>query len=113
MRYHPISHEWKMHTGIDIATTYGQPVFAVQNAVVKFAGWMNGYGKTIILQSGEYEFYYAHLAEINVQVGQVVKKGDEIGSADSTGYSSGNHLHFEIRINGTPVDPLTVLGNLQ
>ncbi|ADQ41559.1 Peptidase M23 [Caldicellulosiruptor acetigenus I77R1B] len=113
MRYHPIYHTWKMHTGIDIATTYGQPVFAVKDAVVKYAGWMSGYGKVIVLQAGNYEFYYAHLAEINVQQGQIVKKGDVLGGADSTGNSTGNHLHFEIRINGTPVDPLSILGNLQ
>jgi len=113
MRYHPIYHTWKMHTGIDIATTYNQPVFAVKDSVVKFAGWMSGYGKVIILQSGEYEFYYAHLADIDVQVGQMVTKGQQIGGADSTGNSTGNHLHFEIRINGTPVDPLSVLGNLR
>ncbi|WAM36613.1 peptidoglycan DD-metalloendopeptidase family protein [Caldicellulosiruptor acetigenus] len=113
MRYHPIYHTWKMHSGIDIATTYGQPVFAVKDSIVKFAGWMSGYGKVIILQSGEYEFYYAHLADIDVQVGQMVTKGQQIGGADSTGASTGNHLHFEIRINGTPVDPLSILGNLQ
>ncbi|WPX10154.1 peptidoglycan DD-metalloendopeptidase family protein [Anaerocellum danielii] len=113
MRYHPIYHTWKMHTGIDIATTYNQPVFAVKDSIVKYAGWMSGYGKVIVLQTGEYEFYYAHLADIDVQAGQLVKKGQQIGGADSTGNSTGNHLHFEVRINGTPVDPLSVLGKLQ
>lgn len=113
MRYHPIYHTWKMHTGIDIATTFNQPVFAVKDSIVKFAGWISGYGKVIILQAGEYEFYYAHLADIDVQVGQTVTKGQQIGGADSTGNSTGNHLHFEIRVNGTPVDPLSVLGSLQ
>lgn len=112
MRKHPITGVLKMHTGIDIATTSGQPVYAVKDATVEFAGWQNGYGRLIILKSGEYEFYYAHLLDINVQVGDQVQKGQMIGSSDSSGASTGNHLHFEIRINGTPVDPIIELSNI-
>lgn len=112
-RLHPISKEYKMHTGIDIEMPRKSPIVAAQTGTVIFANWFAGYGKAIIIDhGGGYATLYGHLDVISVDVGQVVKKGDNIGLSGNTGYSTGPHLHFEVRMNGDYVDPLTyVKGN--
>ncbi|WAM34601.1 murein hydrolase activator EnvC family protein [Caldicellulosiruptor morganii] len=110
MRFHPILKKNKMHTGIDIGAPYNARVLAAADGDVILAGWISGYGKTIILDNGSgISTLYAHLSSINVSVGQKVKRGECIGNVGSTGYSTGPHLHFEVRINGDVVDPLNYL----
>lgn len=112
-RLHPISKQYKMHTGIDIAGPKGTPIVAAQTGTVVYANWFGSYGKAIIVDhGGGITTLYAHNDAINVSVGSVVKKGDNIALLGSTGYSTGPHLHFEVRINGEYVEPLTyVKGN--
>jgi len=98
------------HTGIDIAAPYGSPIVAADNGEVIFAGWWDGYGKAIVIDHGHgRSTVYAHLSRIYVQVGNAVAKGQTIGLEGSTGYSTGPHLHFEVRINGVPVNPIRFL----
>jgi murein DD-endopeptidase MepM/ murein hydrolase activator NlpD len=112
-RLHPISKQYKMHTGIDIAGPKGTPIVAAQTGTVVYANWFGSYGKAIIIDhGGGYTTLYAHNDSINVSVGSVVKKGDNIALLGTTGYSTGPHLHFEVRMNGEYVEPLTyVKGN--
>lgn len=112
-RLHPISKEYRMHTGIDIESPRKTPLVAAQTGTIVFANWFAGYGKAIIIDhGGGYTTLYGHLDVISVKVGQVVVKGENIGQTGNTGYSTGPHLHFEVRMNGDYVDPLTyVKGN--
>ncbi|MBU2703133.1 murein DD-endopeptidase MepM/ murein hydrolase activator NlpD [Sporomusaceae bacterium BoRhaA] len=98
------------HPGIDIANNYGTPVHATADGVVVFAGWYNGYGNLIQVDHGYgIVSFYGHNQALLVQVGQTVKKGDIISEMGSTGLSTGPHTHYEIRVNGTAVDPMTFL----
>jgi len=95
------------HQGIDITAPHGTPVLAADGGEVFFTGWFGGFGNLIkILHDNGHVTYYAHLSSMNVSVGDRVYRGQHIGGVGSTGVSSGNHLHFEIRINGVPVDPM-------
>ncbi len=97
----------KFHTGIDIKATYKQPVRATADGVVVFSGWKRGYGKVVIIRhKNGYETWYAHLAYKRVGKNQPVKAGQIIGYAGKTGRTTGVHLHYEIRKNGKPVNPL-------
>ena len=94
------------HIGLDIAARMWDPIVAIADGVVVYAEWGGGYGNLVIVQHGEaWRSYYAHLAEITVEAGQDVRQGELLGGAGSTGYSTGTHLHFEIRYYGRPVDP--------
>ncbi len=96
------------HRAIDIGIPLYTPVVATHSGVVKFAGWRtDGYGNLIIVENGLFMTYYAHLSDFNVVSGQVVGRGALIGWSGSTGNSSGPHIHYEIRVNGREVDPLT------
>ncbi|WP_315674820.1 M23 family metallopeptidase [Clostridium sp. 19966] len=96
----------KMHQGVDIAADLGTPIKAALDGKVIYSSWMEGYGNTIELQhQGEVVTLYGHCSKRIADLGQYVKKGDVIGLVGSTGRSTGPHLHFEVRINGTPVDP--------
>ena len=97
----------KPHTGIDLAAARGTPVYAARRGTVTFAGWSaGGYGNLVILaHKGDLTTYYAHLERILVSVGQQIAGKQQIGTVDSTGYSTGDHLHFEVREHGIPVDP--------
>jgi murein DD-endopeptidase MepM/ murein hydrolase activator NlpD len=96
------------HRGIDIGMALNTPVVATHSGQVIFAGWRtDGYGNLIILQSGIFITYYAHLTDFNVVAGQIVGRGSVIGWSGSTGNSTGPHVHYEIRINDSEVDPLT------
>lgn len=98
------------HIGLDIAAELWDPIVAVADGTVIFAEWGGGYGNLVIVQHGEdWRSYYAHLTAILVEVGQKVRQGELLGGAGSTGYSTGTHLHFELRYQGRPVDPLLYL----
>ena len=97
----------KFHSGIDIKATYKQPVRATADGIVKFSGWMRGYGKVVVIKhKNGYETWYAHLAYKRVGKNQPVRAGQIIGYAGRTGRTTGVHLHYEIRKNGKPVNPL-------
>lgn len=107
-RNHPVLGGVRMHTGIDYAAPVGTEVSATGAGRVRFAGTIRGYGKTIdIDHGGGVVTRYAHLSEVaeDVRVGTRVKGGDEIGSVGATGLVSGPNLHYEVRIDGQPVDP--------
>lgn len=110
-RVHPISGQWKMHNGVDIAIGGGTPVKSLGPGKVIFAGWNGGYGNCVKIQHDNgMVTLSAHLKSYNVSVGQTVGQGTEVGKVNSTGSSTGNHLHFEIIKNGTPIDPQSVSG---
>lgn len=101
----------RSHNGIDIAGSYNTPIKAADGGVVTFSGWMSGYGNYIIINhENGYQTAYGHCASLGVKVGDRVAKGDEIAKMGSTGRSTGNHLHFEVRKNGQYVDPLSYVG---
>jgi len=94
------------HIGLDIAARMWDPIVAVADGVVAFAEWGGGYGNLVIVEHNDgWRSYYAHLTEIVVKVGQEVRQGELLGGAGTTGYSTGPHLHFELRYQGRPVDP--------
>lgn len=109
-RRHPIFGGRRNHTGIDISGPNRSPIKAANSGKVIFTGWYGGYGKVVIIDHGKsIATLYAHLSGISVSTGQSVSKGGIIGYEGSTGYSTGPHLHFEVRINGRPVNPLGYL----
>ncbi|MHA1528190.1 MAG: DUF5930 domain-containing protein [Alphaproteobacteria bacterium] len=96
-----------MHSGLDIAAPRGTPIYATADGVVTFAGRQSGYGRVVkIRHAFGFETVYAHLHRARVKVGQRVGRGDRIGDMGSTGRSSGNHVHYEIRIDKKPVNPI-------
>jgi len=100
----------RMHEGIDIAVPYGTPIHAAAGGTVIFSGWMGGYGNFVIIDhGGGMATAYGHQSAIAVGGGQTVSQGQVIGYVGCTGHCFGPHLHFEVRINGTPVDPLGYL----
>lgn len=100
----------RMHSGVDFAASRGTPITAAADGVVTFAGWQSGYGKLIkIRHAFGIETRYAHLSKINMNVGQKVSRGDRIGDMGATGRVTGTHLHYEVRINGNPVNPMTYI----
>jgi murein DD-endopeptidase MepM/ murein hydrolase activator NlpD len=97
---------WFCHKGLDIAADQGTPVRAVAAGTVKFAGWSNqGYGNLVVIDHGGYQTLYAHLSALSVSTGQSVAAGTTIGLMGNTGFSTGPHLHFEIRLGHDVVDP--------
>src|SRR5690625_3098550 len=106
-RFHPIHKKVKPHNGMDIGAPSGANVYAVSGGIVAHAGWMGGYGNTIMISHGSSTTLYAHLSSVNVSNGQRVKQGDVIGTVGSTGDSTGPHLHFEVHPGKykNPVDP--------
>jgi murein DD-endopeptidase MepM/ murein hydrolase activator NlpD len=109
MRMHPILNTWKQHNGIDFGAPTGTPVRTVGDGVVEFAGWQNGYGNVIHIQHGiARSTVYAHLSRIDVVQGQHVEQGAVIGAVGQTGWATGPHLHFEVKIDGLQQDPLKV-----
>ncbi len=100
----------EFHAGQDIATLWGTPVVAPANGTVSFAGVQSGYGNVVIIDHGTgLTTRYGHLSHIDVAVGQQVTRGDLLGRVGSTGRSTGPHLHYEVRINDDPVDPMQYL----
>ena len=109
-RIHPILGGRRLHTGIDIAAPSGAAIWAADGGLVIYAAWISGYGNTVAIDhGGGISTLYAHQSSIAVGYGQTVAKGQAIGAVGSTGYSTGPHLHFEVRVNGSPVDPMGYL----
>jgi murein DD-endopeptidase MepM/ murein hydrolase activator NlpD len=109
-RIDPISGQQSFHPGVDFAASCGTPIHAADSGVIFFAGPNGGYGNATIINHGAgLATLYGHQSSIAVSVGQVVEQGQVIGYVGSTGYSTGCHLHFEVRVNGTPVDPMGYL----
>jgi murein DD-endopeptidase MepM/ murein hydrolase activator NlpD len=107
----PFGWRWgRMHTGIDLGAAYGTSIAAAAAGSVIYAGWLGGYGNlTVIDHGGGLATAYAHQSRIAVSAGESVAQGQIIGYVGSTGHSTGPHLHFEVRVNGQPVDPLGYL----
>lgn len=109
-RIHPIFGTQRMHTGIDLGADYGEAVRAADGGTVIHSDWMGGYGKTIIIDHGNgMSTLYAHNSALLAEEGQNVAKGQVVSRVGSTGYSTGPHLHFEVRQGGSPVNPLNYL----
>jgi murein DD-endopeptidase MepM/ murein hydrolase activator NlpD len=105
-RIDPFNGEGAFHTGVDISAAYGQPVVAPADGVVTFAGDAGGYGRLVILEHGQgISTRYGHLASFAVALGQSVRRGDVIGYVGRSGRATGPHLHYEVRIQGVPVNP--------
>jgi murein DD-endopeptidase MepM/ murein hydrolase activator NlpD len=107
----PFGMRWgRLHAGVDIAVPAGTPIRAAAGGTVAIAGWMGGYGQyTCIQHGGGMATCYAHQSSIGVHTGQHVSQGQVIGAVGCTGHCFGDHLHFEVRINGSPVDPMGYL----
>ncbi|MBK1990036.1 peptidoglycan DD-metalloendopeptidase family protein [Sphaerospermopsis aphanizomenoides BCCUSP55] len=109
-RIHPILGYRRFHAGLDFAAGYGSTIRSADSGTVIFAGWYGGYGKAVIVSHGKgITTLYGHCSELYVTEGQSVEKGQAIAAVGSTGLSTGPHLHFEVRRDGTPVDPANYL----
>lgn len=109
-RNNPINGRSEIHTGIDIPANYGANIVASEAGTVISSGWNGGYGNAVVINHGNgLSTMYAHNSSLVVKVGDTVKKGQVIAKAGSTGYSTGNHCHFEVRINGGHTNPMKYL----
>ena len=109
MRFHPVLRTRRPHLGVDYGAPVGTPVRTVADGVVIFSGWQNGYGKVIEIDHGNGKTtLYAHLSRHDVRKGQRVQQGQRVGAVGMTGMTTGPHLHFEFRVNGTHQDPLRI-----
>ena len=110
-RSDPITGVERHHAGIDLPTRFGSPVMATAAGIVRIAGWSGGYGNLVEIEhSGGLRTRYGHLSRLNVFPSEHVVQGQIIGAAGSTGHSTGPHLHYEVRVGGLAVDPLTFVG---
>ncbi|MBN2177690.1 MAG: peptidoglycan DD-metalloendopeptidase family protein [Demequinaceae bacterium] len=114
MRFHPIYHVWRMHNGTDFRAWCGVPIYAAADGFVEWTRYRGGYGNQVLLNHGEYEgtsymSSYNHLASFAVAPEDYVVRGDVIGYSGTTGDSTGCHLHFEIYVNGSPVNPMSYM----
>lgn len=108
-RFHPISKKYKRHTGIDYGAPHGTPIFATAGGTVEFAGWRGGYGKMVIIRHPNgYKTYYGHCSRLLVKKGAIVQQGQTIARVGRTGKATGPHVHYEIRINGNPINPKSI-----
>jgi murein DD-endopeptidase MepM/ murein hydrolase activator NlpD len=107
----PFGRRWgRLHAGVDLAAPTGTPIYATADGVVTDAGRESGYGNVVrIRHEFGFETVYAHQSKITVKAGQQVSRGVQIGAMGSTGRSTGSHLHYEVRVNGQPVNPMTFL----
>ncbi len=102
--------ESEMHTGVDIGAPQGTPVHATADGIVIHAGWNGGYGRCVIIDHGNgFQTWYAHLSRMDVIEGQEIRQGETLGAVGTTGRSTGAHLHYEVRIHNTPVNPYRFL----
>lgn len=110
MRHHPINGGMRFHEGLDIAAPWGTPVKAAADGVVKYAGYKGGYGKIVVIDHGYgIVTYYAHNSRLLVKVGDKVTRGEDISKVGNTGHSTGAHLHYEVHVDGVPIDPMNFL----
>ncbi len=110
MRVHPTLGVYKQHTGIDIGASYGTNVLAAADGTVIIAGWNNAYGNYVVINhGGGVTTLYGHNSSLTVSKGQYVTRGQVIAKVGSTGYSTGPHIHFEVQVNGSPVNPMSYL----
>lgn len=106
MRKHPIHHVGQMHYGLDLAAPYGSKIVAPADGVVAFSGQSGGYGKMVVIDHGYGVItLYGHASDLDVKSGERVTKGQKIAEVGSTGASTGPHLHYEVQVDGMPVDP--------
>ena len=107
MRSHPLLDVRRLHAGIDLAAPIGTPIVAPSDGMVRMASWHGGYGMFVeVDHGGGIQTRYGHMSRLNVVAGQRVHAGDLLGLVGSTGLSTGPHLHYEVRVNGQPVNPL-------
>jgi murein DD-endopeptidase MepM/ murein hydrolase activator NlpD len=100
----------RLHAGTDFAASHGTPIYATADGVVDHAGWQSGYGQLVKIDHAfGIETRYAHLSRIRVSPGQRVSRGDRIGDMGNTGRSTGTHLHYEVRVDGRPINPMTYI----
>ena len=113
MRLHPILKIWRPHNGIDLTCPRGAKIYATADGVIKQASYTTGgYGKRILIDHGYgYKTLYGHCSKILVEVGQHVKRGEVIGLVGNTGLSTRSHLHYEVRVNNKPVNPIYYYAN--
>ena len=110
-RNRPIGSESEFHTGYDIPASYGSAVVAAEAGTVIYAGWMSGYGNTIMINHGNgLVTLYGHNSSLTVSKGDTVSRGQQVAKIGSTGNSTGNHCHFEVRVNGSHTNPEPYLG---
>ena len=106
VRSDPFNGEGAMHTGIDISAPQGTSVHATADGIILHAGWNGGYGRCVIIDHGNgYQTWYAHLSRIDAIEGQEIRQGETLGAVGTSGRSTGAHLHYEVRIGSTPVNP--------
>ncbi len=109
-RRHPITRRKSFHTGIDIKASRGYRIRAAKDGQVVYSGWMGGYGRVVVLSHGQgYSTLYAHCSSLSVKNGQRVSQGQVVGLVGTSGRATGPHLHFEVRKNNSPINPLKVL----
>jgi murein DD-endopeptidase MepM/ murein hydrolase activator NlpD len=109
-RTDPLGRGRRFHSGQDIGAPMGTPIVAATAGTIAYAGWESGYGNYTCIDRGSgFATCYGHQSRILVTVGQQVQQGQQIGLVGSTGNSTGPHLHFEVRLNGVPVDPVPYL----
>ena len=107
MRMHPILNSWKQHKGVDYGAPSGTAIRSVGDGTVDFAGWQNGYGNVVeIRHSAQRATLYAHMSSIDVKLGAHVEQGQRIGTVGATGWATGPHLHFEVKVGGVQQNPL-------
>lgn len=108
-RFHPVLKKYRPHTGIDYGAAMRTPIFATANGRVIFSGWKSGYGKIIIVKHPNgYQTYYGHCSRLLKKVGQLVEQGQTIALVGQTGLCTGPHVHYEVRVNGKPINPNSV-----
>ncbi len=108
-RFHPVYKRYKPHTGIDYGASIGTPIFATANGKVTFSGRKGGYGKLIILKHPNgYQTYYGHCSKLLKKKGDLVEQGQVVARVGMTGVTTGPHVHYEVRVNGKPINPNTV-----
>ena len=107
MRMHPILNSWKQHKGVDYGAPDGTAIRAVGEGTVDFAGWQNGYGNVVeIRHSAQRSTLYAHMSRIDVKRGAHVEQGQRVGTVGATGWATGPHLHFEVKVGGVQQNPM-------